>query len=85
MRDLAAETGKLWAGVGKRNYDMANPDITTEVLRKDNDWRVGASLSIPISSNWSVVMQLEHVNVISNLPNYQSRNTSLMGAVAYNF
>ena len=78
-------SSSLWAGVGKRNYDMANPDITAEVLRKDNDWRVGASLSIPISNNWSVVMQLEHVNVISNLPNYQSRNTSLMGAVAYNF
>jgi hypothetical protein len=75
----------LWAGAAQRKYGAADPDISAGLTRKDNDWRVGASLSVPITGGWSVLMQLEHVSTHSNLPNYQAKNTSLMGAVAYRF
>lgn len=75
----------LWAGAAQRKYGAADPDISAGLTRKDNDWRVGASLSVPITGSWSVLMQLEHVSTHSNLPNYQAKNTSLMGAVAYRF
>ena len=78
-------SNSLWAGTAQRKYGAADPDIRAGLTRKDTDWRVGASLSLPISGNWSALLQLEHVKTHSNLPNYQAENTSLMGAVAYRF
>ena len=78
-------SSSLWAGTGHREYGSADPDINADVLRKDNDWRLGASLSVPFSNSWSALVQLEHISTHSNLPNYQFKNTSLMGAVTYRF
>lgn len=75
----------VWASVGQRTYGAADPSITADVSRKDWDWRMGVGLSLPISSNWSTLIQLENANVHSTLPNYQFKNTSLMGAVVYRF
>lgn len=75
----------LWAGAGARKYGAADPDINSRIVRKDDDWRLGANLSLPISGGWSMLMQLEHIRVHSNIPNYQNKNSSLLGALAYRF
>lgn len=75
----------LWTGVASRKYGGPDPSIHSGITRKDDDWRVGASLSIPISSDWSLLMQLEQARTHSNIPNYQSKNTSSLGALVYRF
>ena len=74
-----------WAGAAQRRYGAADPSITASQTRKDTDWRIGLSQSVPLTGNWSMLLQVEHVRTHSNLPNYQARNTSLMGALAYRF
>lgn len=75
----------LWAGAASRKYDAADPDIHSSIVRKDDDWRLGANLLLPISVGWSMLVQLEHIRTHSNVPNYQNKNTSLLGALAYRF
>lgn len=74
-----------WAGTAQRRYGAADPNITANQTRKDTDWRVGISQSVPLIGNWSMLLQVEHVRTHSNLPNYQAKNTSLMGTLAYRF
>ena len=71
-----------WAGAAQRRYGAADPSITASQTRKDTDWRIGLNQSVPLTGNWSMLLQVEHVRTHSNLPNYQARNTSLMGALA---
>jgi hypothetical protein len=40
---------------------------------------------IPISENWFLVQQVDRWIIDSNLPNYQRRDWSLLGAVRWRF
>lgn len=75
----------FWVGASQRHYGAADPDIHPNRTRIDRDWRVGMNLSIPLSKNCAALLQVEHLQTDANLPNYQSKNTSLMGAVSYRF
>lgn len=75
----------LWAGVTSRKYGAADPGIRPDVVRKDEDWRLGANLSLPLSGAWSFLIQLEQVRTQSNITNYQNKNTSSLGALSYRF
>ena len=78
-------TGTLWTSALQRKYGGADPGVTADRRRKDNEWRIGANLSVPVSERWSLLLQVEHVRIDSNLPNYQARNTAVQGALAYRF
>lgn len=78
-------TTTVWGGVQRRSYDGADPAIDPHRTRRDDEWRVGISTTVPLSPSWSVSVQLEHLRSDANLPNYDNKNTALSGVLAYRF
>jgi len=78
-------TTSVWGGVQRRSYDGADPAIDPNTARRDTEWRIGVGQTVPLSSAWSLLVQLEHTTTDSRLPNYESKNTSLYVAAAYRF
>ncbi len=75
----------LWTGASQREYGAGDPAINADRARKDNEFRVGASLTVPMDDKWSLQWRLEHLRTNSNLPNYDNKNTSLQASVVYVF
>ncbi|AOS79399.1 hypothetical protein Q5W_10695 [Hydrogenophaga sp. PBC] len=78
-------TTSVWGGVQRRSYDGADPVIDPSTARRDTEWRIGVGQTVPLSSAWSLLVQLEHSTTDSRLPNYDNKNTSLFVAAAYRF
>lgn len=74
-----------WAGATTRNYDGADVAVHPAIVHRDTEWRVGIAHTMPITPEWVLLLQWEHVRNNSNLPNYQSRNTSVLGGLIYRF
>lgn len=75
----------LWAGVAQRHYGGGNPDVLASKTRQDQEFRLGASLTVPLDEQWSIQWRLEHVKTDSNLPNYDNKNTSLQASILHQF
>jgi tetratricopeptide (TPR) repeat protein len=68
-----------------RNYDAPDPVVNPTVSRREDEYRVALANVIPISESWFLVQQVDRWIVDSNLPNYQRRDWSLLGAVRWRF
>jgi hypothetical protein len=66
------------AGWAESDYDQPNPIIDPFVRRKDREWRVGALLDIPVHDWFGLAVQVQYSEVNSNLPNYDTRNLSVV-------
>jgi hypothetical protein len=75
----------VWGGVQRRSYDAADPAVDANTARRDTEWRIGVGQTVPLSDAWSLLVQLEHMKTNANLPNNESKNTSLYLAAGYRF
>lgn len=60
------------------DFDGPNPFIDPAVVRSDFEYRVGASMDMPITPNLGVSAALQYARFESNLPNYRTRNLSFL-------
>ena len=65
------------AGYGRYSYDAANPFIDPGVKRRDNEYRVGALLDVPIFEAGGFAIQLQYSELDSRVRNYDTRNVSV--------
>ena len=75
----------VWGGVQRRSYDAADPAVDPTTARRDTEWRIGVGQTVPLSDAWSLLVQLEHMKTNANLPNNETKNTSLYLAAGYRF
>jgi len=67
------------------DYRSPDPAIDPGTTRADREWRISASNVIPLSPDWSVLLQAEYVKNNSNLPNYDYDNASVILGVTRRF
>lgn len=77
---LAFSVARVWS-----NYDAPDPTIDPGVRRKDRDWRLSSTLSMPVYDAWSVVLQGGVTDRRSTLPNYEYTNWFGTLGVAWRF
>lgn len=75
----------VWGGVQRRSHDAADPAVDASTARRETEWRIGVGQTVPLSDAWSLLVQLEHMKTNANLPNNESKNTSLYLAAGYRF
>lgn len=78
-------TTALWIGALQRKYEGPDATVSATQARRDREWRVGLSQTVPLAPLWSLVLVAEHVRNRANLPNFEYRNTSLSGTVIRTF
>ncbi len=69
----------------RTDYNKANPIIDPDVKRKDRDWRLSATGSLPLTESISFIVQGGYTRRDSNLPNYEFDNWFGMTALAWRF
>jgi hypothetical protein len=69
----------------RRNYDAPDPVVNPSVARRENEYRVALANVIPLSENWFLVQQVDRLIIDGNLPNYDRRDWSVLGAVRWRF
>lgn len=67
------------------NYRSPNPTFDPTVTRKDREWRVGASLDVPLSEHFGTFGLAQYSSVDSNLPNFKSRNLAISFGVTVKY
>jgi hypothetical protein len=80
-----AWTTSIWGGVHQRHYQAADPSVDPTRKRRDTEWRIGIGNTVALSTAWSLLIQVEHMDTDANLPNFRNKNSSLFGAAAYRF
>jgi tetratricopeptide (TPR) repeat protein len=80
-----AWTTSAWLGYMHRGYDAADPTVSASTVRKDDEWRIGLSQTIPLAEKWFLLGSLEQANNRSSLPNFRYRNTSVSASVLRTF
>lgn len=78
-------TTSVWLGALQRQYDAADPAVSPGTARKDDEWRLGVSQSIPLADRWFALFSLEHARNRSNMPNFHYRNTSASATLLRTF
>lgn len=71
--DDRAWTSSVYAGPTYRKYGGANAVIDPDT-RKDLEWRVGLTNSVPLSDSWSMFMQAEYTRNDSNIASSDYNN-----------
>lgn len=69
----------------RTDYNKANPIVDPDVKRKDRDWRISATGSLPLTDSISFIVQGGYTRRDSNLPNYEFDNWFGMTALAWRF
>jgi tetratricopeptide (TPR) repeat protein len=67
-----------YVGWYSRGYAAPDPTIDPVHKRDDDQVRLGVQNSIPIAEGWSTFQQAEHIWGLSNIPNYDYRDTVVM-------
>jgi hypothetical protein len=68
-----------------RWFDSPDPNVDPTVTRDDFEWRLTASLSVPIAENWEVVPQLDYTRINSNLNNFDYDNLAAWLGLRWRF
>lgn len=76
---------RLGAGYRRSDYDQADPFVDPDVLRTENRYDIDATLSIPISQNFSLDIRAQQTWNKSSLPNYRFENTLGSFGISYRF
>ncbi len=68
-------TGRAWyasggAEVRQRWFDAADPNVDPNITRREFEFRLTASLAVPISDSMEVVTQIDWMRINSNLANF---------------
>lgn len=66
----------LNASAAQRNYRAPDPQVSPLVTRQDTEWRIGLINVAPVTRDVAVQLQLEYVNINSNISNFSSTNRS---------
>lgn len=65
------------AGFSHYEYDAANPLIDPNIKRRDNEYRVGALLDVPVYDFAGFAVQVQYSETDSKVRNYDTRNFSV--------
>jgi hypothetical protein len=60
----------------RTEYDAPNPFIDPAAERRDNEWRVGAMLDMPLTPYLGLSAIVQYARTSSTLPNYRNENFS---------
>ncbi|TAG26370.1 MAG: hypothetical protein EAZ37_09125 [Burkholderiales bacterium] len=74
-----------FVGLVQRSYKAADPAVIAGTARRDSEWRVGLTQTIPFAPRWMGLITLEQLRNSANLPNYNYKNTSVSANVIYSF
>jgi hypothetical protein len=74
-----------FVGYVHRSYKAADAAVIAGSARRDAEWRLGLTQTIPIAPRWTGIITLEQVRNNANLPNYTYKNTSVSTNVLYSF
>lgn len=69
----------------RSDYNKPDPVVDPNVKRRDRDWRISATGSLPLTQSLSFVLQGGYSRRDSNLPNYDFDNWFGMTALAWRF
>ena len=69
----------------RSRYDRADELVDPDKRRRDVDWRLAATMAVPITQRFSAVLQGGYNRRDSSLPNYEYDNWFTMAALAYRF
>ena len=64
-------------GYSYARYDVPNPIVDPDVIRRDNEWRYGGIIDAQLVDNIGVRTQLNYFKINSTLPNYTTDNFSV--------
>jgi hypothetical protein len=68
-----------------RGYASPDPTIDPATTRSDDQVRLGLQHVIPIADGWTTFQQVEHVWGLSNIPNYDYRDTAVFVGLTRTF
>ena len=71
--------------VGVRRYASPDPTIDPDEKRQDTNYAIGLGLGIPLSRDFSLAVQLRQQWRLSNLPNFEFDNTSVLTGIRFTF
>ncbi len=66
-----------YVGFTYTQYDAPNPLVDPKVRRRDEEWRVGAGIDLPVYQNIGFGTQVTYSRVGSNLPNFRTNNLAV--------
>ncbi|MGE0154599.1 MAG: tetratricopeptide repeat protein [Reyranellaceae bacterium] len=69
----------------RANYNKADPVVDPDEKRRDRDWRLSLTGSLPLTESISLVAQGGYARRNSSLPNYEYTNWFGMTALAWRF
>ena len=72
-------------GFTQTNYTSPNQIIDPLLKRQDNERRVLLTLDAPLSASFGFSVQASYVRVNSNIPNYDTRNLTILGGPTARF
>ena len=67
------------------NYREPDPTIDPGVTRRDRDWRLSLSTSVPITDQWGINITAARFMRDSSLPNFEYTNTSVAVGATFRF
>ena len=70
---------------GIRRYASPDPTIDPDEKRQDTNFAIGLGLGIPLSRDFSLTTQLRQQWRLSNLPNFEFDNTSVLTGIRFAF
>ena len=68
-----------------RWYDHRDPSIDPLRLRKDNEWDLGAALTIGLAEQVDFRLEVQQIWAESTVALYHYRDTAVLGAVELRF
>ncbi len=66
-------------------YEKVDVAVDPDVKRKDKDWRLALTVSVPLSEDFSAILQGGYNRRSSSLPNYEYTNWYTMTGIAWRF
>ena len=66
-------------------YDKVDLSVDPDIKRKDRDWRLALTVSVPITEEFSAILQGGYNRRSSSLPNYEYTNWYTMTGIAWRF
>lgn len=67
------------------SFDAANPIIDPAVVRRDQQWRAGLQLDMPLTPMWGVNALVQYTKHDSNLPNFRASSWSVLAGPTMRF
>jgi tetratricopeptide (TPR) repeat protein len=67
------------------DYRAANPTFDPDTVRHDREWRLGASLDVPVMEHVGTFALVQYSAVNSSLPNFKSRNLAISFGISLRY